>query len=470
MKRPNYITLYKSLTAKETKDFAKFLYAFLSADSIPIKVFEYLNSGDSEERWLQLKEKKELKKIFLLNKTPTKSLSNTFYDLQKYLEDFLVFQKLKSENQLHKRLLLEVFQEKKLEDFEEALLAKALKEVEAKKNKDATDYYHAMRLNEFQFYNSRTPKFEFNTGIEKCMESLDLFFVTAKFKLAAEVYNRQNVVNEQFDISFLEEAETFLKQYNTEKAPAGTLFHLAYLFNKNDSEKDYQVLKTKFFSHIDQLNETTKNILMSYLINYTAREIRKGNSSNTVLRRSFDLHQLGIEKRMFITDGYFPPAKFTNIVELACQLKEFDWATAFIKKWAKYVHKPIQKAVTQVSKAIIEFEKKNYSKVLAIELDFKHRDVFLKMRLKLLVIKTLCETGKDEQKILDHCHNLDVYLNRKKIAQEALTRSGKNFAKIVRKSLHPDAKWEQTTLLQELEHTELIAYKIWLKKRINKLK
>lgn len=467
MKQPKFIKLYQALGKREKNDFAVYLQAMLPTDSIPLKVFHYLMEGDLEHQFSLLIKEKVLNTIYDVKKNLSKSLSNTFSDLQKQLEDFLTFRKLKQNKQLQELLLLEVFQEKKLEQFADSLFGKAIKDLEKKEGKDQKDYLHAMRLHEFHFYNSRTPKLDSNTGIEKCMEYLDLFFVTNKFKLAAEMRNRETFISEQHKVKLLAESETFLQEQEMDKAPASTLFFLAFKFNEKASEETYLALKEKFFLFIDRLTGLDKNILLSYLINYTAREFRK--STPGILSESFDLHKLGVEKKLFLSDGYLSPVKFTNIVELGCKVKQFKWVNAFIKNSQHHLPKPIRASVILVCQAIIQFEKGAYEKVLESLAVFKHKDIFLNIRVKSLIIKSLYELHEGIELILAQCHNFDVYLSRKKIAGESVTKGCKNFNKFLRKLLRPNAKSDKLALLEELKETDPIVYEIWLKLKIKEL-
>ena len=286
MKQPNFITLYKTLTTKETNAFTQYLNAFLPEDSIPLKIFAELTKGDLEEQLDRLRQEENLKPFYQKAGNLSKSFSNTLSDLQKELEDFLTAQKLKSNAHLRSQLLLDVFQEKKLERFADHLFIKDIKAIDKKESKDQNDYLHAFKLFEFHFYNSRTPKLDHNTGIEKCMEYLDLFFITNKFKIAAEMMNRQTFINDKTEaIQFLKNAEAFLKTYSLTEAPTSTLFYLAYLFNCDATISAYHKFKKVLFDHIDLLNKTNQNILLGYMINFTAREIRQGNSA--FLKRVF---------------------------------------------------------------------------------------------------------------------------------------------------------------------------------------
>ena len=87
----------------------------------------------------------------------------------------------------------------------------------------------------------------------------------------------------------------------------------------------------------------------------------------------------------------------------------------------------------------------------------------------MLIIKALYERDEDINVILSQCHNFDVYMSRKKIAHASVVKSCSNFTKFVRKMLHPNAKRDKKKILNELDDMDLIAYKIWLKAKINSL-
>lgn len=468
MKQPKFISLFQALSKREVTALIRYLHAMLPDDSIPLKVFLYLMKGDLEGQLEKLLQEKVLKTIYTSSGTQklSKALSNTFSDLQGHLEEFLCIQKLKKNPYLIEQLLLEALHEKKLEEFVNRAYAKTVNAFAGKVERDQEDYLHGMRLYEFHFYNSLTPKMDKNTGIEECMEYLDLFFVTNKFKLAAEMRNRENFIPGDYNIQGLEEAAIFLEKYQIENAPASTLFYLAYQLNEKDTQAFYQALKEGFYNFIEKLSATNKNILMGYLINYTARAIRRGESD--ILEESFDLHRFGVEQEIFISDGYFPHYKFANIVELGCQLGKFDWLKQFIADWQGHLQKRMQKSVLQICQAIILFEKGDYKAVLE-ELDgFQGKDVFLNIRLRALILRAHYELGDDER-VYKNCNSFETYLRRWEITHKNLRDSCNNFIKMVRKLLQSDSKWEKANLLQKLEETDQIAFKAWLIEKINDL-
>ena len=108
-----------------------------------------------------------------------------------------------------------------------------------------------MRLNHDTFFHTNFSKIKTGTNpLEESMHHLDQFFGLAKLKLAAEMLNRQNVLQESYDIHLLDEVIHHLTQ--VEKS--SSIFIPLIQFLQNPTEQDFEKLKKLFFKSFQQLH------------------------------------------------------------------------------------------------------------------------------------------------------------------------------------------------------------------------
>ena len=55
------------------------------------------------------------------------------------------------------------------------------------------------------------------------------------------------------------------------------------------------------------------------------------------LREYFSLYKLGVEHDCLVESGYISATTFNNVVYVACELEEYDWAESFIDKHVPFL-------------------------------------------------------------------------------------------------------------------------------------
>ena len=174
--------------------------------------------------------------------------------------------------------------------------------------------------------------------------------------------------------------------------------------DRNPTEQDFEKLKKLFFKSFQQLHSDEQLIVISYLLNYTSAEMKKGNSY--AYTQAFELFKFGIKHQIFIgEDGYLSPTKFTNIVVVGCRIKKFDWVENFIKKSTSYLNPKHNENTVLVAQACLRFEEKKFKQVIAISSTILFKDDYFSLRTRAMVLCSYYELyhKNNQQLIQDYC-------------------------------------------------------------------
>ncbi|MEM8906211.1 MAG: hypothetical protein AAGD05_00065, partial [Bacteroidota bacterium] len=302
-------------------------------------------------------------------------------------------------------------------------------------------------------------------GMLDAMNQLDLFYGIAKLRYACELINRQNVLQEPAaTIALLHEVQTIpgIQKH--------ILFQLyqALLHNlQSSSESDYQQLKPLILQHLDEVEQRDQLILMLLLINCLSRFIKAG--AGKYLQETLHLYKYGIHRQLFIVDRYFEKESFINIVDTACKLKEFDWASAFIEEWKAWLESSVQNEIVLLAEALLCFGQSDFGGVIERLRDSRGINAHQEIRLRLLLISSYYEVDpqKYDQVILSHCKSFNQYVQRNQTI-EALTKTATvNYTNLVQKLTK--GKRTKSQLLAEIQQKQAYYFKQWLLRKVNAL-
>jgi hypothetical protein len=180
------------------------------------------------------------------------------------------------------------------------------------------------------------------------------------------------------------------------------------------------------------------------------------------------LNKFGIANQVFTSNGAISTTQFSNIVNAACKVKDFDWAIAFIVSQSRYLPKEVSEEIVILSNAIILFEKKDFEKTLQSLEDISFKDIRHAIRSKSLVLRSYYEVKKDENQILDFCIAFETFLRRNRKPKREAIEATLNFIHFVKVLVRK--KTEKELILNSLENTKPIYFKPWLLEKLSKYK
>ena len=468
MVRNKFYLVFKDLDRKTQKHFQKYLLANHSGKQTAIKIYSFLLLKQKNEA-LEFKSTEELFRLIFGSNEPYnyRKLADSLSDLYLIFEDFLIWDELTNGVLPDKDfILLEIFKKKHFEDLYQKKINQIEKRQASNKTVDIWNFFSRMKLNHYQYFYSDDAKFSKKENkISEAMDCLDLFFTAAKLRYSCELRSRENILQENHEIEFLDQVISLCQSKEKFDAEYFKIYSYTLKLINDQEHEDYLKLKQLFFKNIQIFQPKELMSILSYLINFSAMAIKKGNSE--FINEAFQLYELGLEKWVFIENNYMPHTRFNNIINIACNLKKFDWANRFIERWQFYLEKKIRKSAIEIGNSRLYFEQGKHDLVIDKLSNVEFSNPFYSVRAKLLLIRSHCELRTEPRVILYMCNAFENYIRRSQRINPETKKGFINFAKAVKKIV--TGKQKKETIRHYVESLEQVAYKDWLVQKIRRI-
>ena len=460
MRESKFLKLFNALTIEEQNDFEKFLSTLYASHQKVNTLFQYIKAHHNKEDNALEKNVVALQ-VFNFKKPTTrqrKNIDNYLSILSSYLEEFLILEKHKKKELWSGIQLLEIYKNRKLDDLYFAKIETLKKQINKEKNPNLWAHLDLMRIHHDTFFHTNFSKIKTGTNpLEESMYHLDQFFGLAKLKLAAEMLNRQNVLQKSYDIHLLDETI----QYLTQVEKSSSIFIPLIQFLQNPTERDFITLKKRFFKSYKDLSSDEQLIVISYLLNFTSSEMKQGNIQ--AYSQAFELFQFGIKHQIFIgEDGYISPIQFINISAVGCQVNQLKWVKQFIKNSSNYINPEFRDNTILMAKACLQFEEKNFEGVISTSSIIEFKDDYFSLRTRAMVLCSYFELyyQTDKPLILDYCKAYANFISRNTTINPATLEGCFALIKFVRLMLRKKVNYEK--LIKEVRQSPYMFFKPWI--------
>ena len=223
-------TLFQSLSFAEIRDLSKKINQLSSTDKVWIKVkklFYFLKNTS----WTTLYPDEVFRKIYPPNEQENHRISDVYGRLKKVIEDFLVAEEIKSNEQQYSYLLLQSLYKRNIKKLGQEKIQKSLKDFKTFENK----------------FNLEIQKIQFETHL------LNFNFISENNRVLSEKQKKHLVVN-------LSTSTTLLNVYLIATALRHACLILSYqqLNDSSGSEEQLNESSDNFLNN-QQLNESSDN-------------------------------------------------------------------------------------------------------------------------------------------------------------------------------------------------------------------
>ncbi len=467
MHNNDLLILLSKFSKKEMKEFDVFMKRRSSPTSAANKLLTFIRKQHPVFESTKCTVEKAHAFVFKKKTFKRTDILNAISDIRKELKKYLVYNHHEGFSYEHGFILLQLYKKYKLDKLFDKQLDAMRRELQQSSQKDMWSSLKEMQLAHEHYYHMSTKRRTERSELRKAMEQLDLFYAAAKLKYSSEWYNGFQILDEEEpDISFLVEIE----KADWEKT---SLYHYCYKIAlkmiRTREESLYRLLKGMFIDLVDQIKQEDQYVLITYLLNHTSYEIRKGKEAYE--KESFELLQFGFKRQIFSINGKIDPVHFINMVEVSTNLKEFNWATDFIKVWSSNLEPSTREYYVLLCEALIEFRRKNFklcSSILA-KVDLKEPQDELRGRWLKIIVHYEEEKKEDrpENFILNQCTAFEKFVQRNKLIHQKRKNAVKLFTKVLRLVLNVNA--DKAKILGILDSAEDFHYKSWLYQKVEEL-
>lgn len=264
----------------------------------------------------------------------------------------------------------------------------------------------------YYYRNTRTPK---AMPLKRVVEELDMGYIVERLKLVAGAKAHDLVFHVDHSLDdipwLLQKARS---NYGDLPLP-GQLYYHAYLSMKPEQgENHYQLLKSLVFQETHRISPDDTWDLFTYMINFCARSIRKGDQFYHK-----ELHT--IFERLLATGGLLEKGKilpwlYKNIVVTTVRMGKIEWAQTFTDQYESRLTKDHASNAANFCRAMIAFSQEDFpgSRALINKVLSDYKDNYYGIDSRILYWKCNVELG--ESLFLDsQLHAFIKYFQRSKL-------------------------------------------------------
>ncbi len=464
--------ILRTFTTGELRRFGEFLNSpIFNKNNRLIKLFSLIKQG--RPTFEEISKQKLYKEVFPERKNYKDSdLRALISDLVKQARKFLIFLESEESEMDQQYYLLEALMKRNLNLMFQQSLETAHKYQNAQQKRGIGYYYQQYRLDEISFrYTTVVDNRKVKATLQSAAEHLDKYYLANKLSYSVYMISRQKVLNVPHESWYLDELMAFVDGHPFEDIPA---IHLKYLLVralrdlKNHSY--YNELKTYLIANASSFPDYELKQIYQLIINYGMWRVNDGEKQYA--QENFEWYKQMLEKGMlFVGKGRLTktisPHHYKNLVKIALDIKEYNWAYQFIYDYKKLVAAKHRENVFNYNIAHYYFARKEFTKAwdyLRI-LNFSDSifiDFYYHIYFKTLQIQTTFELEETEQ-LIASLHSFESYLRRNRSIGNNFQTAYLNFVHIVRK-LHNKqlGKRIRTDLIKEIQERKPLVETNWL--------
>ena len=325
---------------------------------------------------------------------------NLIFDLSKLAEKFIGignYESKKFEQDIN--LLEELNDRNLLQSYQKNL--KILKDEAGKSEFSLNNFYYKY------FAEVKEQNFLFHRGSSKddnfCNPEKMNEFLTANFLINffAKNYNfihQSKFYNIQLNTAITDSVIEFFEKSSLVKNELVLIYYLTLKIVKDTEDVDSflklkELLKNNFekFSHKEKFN------LHMALVNFCNFKMMKGDTR--FVNELFDIYRVMIEYGFYNTGSYkyINPSMYANIVSIAGNLKQFEWAEKFIIDFSHKLHDNNKELYFCLANAALNIKKGNFNEALDFLSKCKSVEAIEKITIKRFQIMIYYESGYFEE-------------------------------------------------------------------------
>lgn len=476
MENSNVVSLLKTFSKKEIKEFDKFLRSpyFTEGKNIRHKILydHFINLKVFYPEFINEQFERELlfKKLYPGKKYSDVTLRKLNSDLCKLAEKFLMQLELEKDNFKQREYLLVNLSSRKLDN---AFLKKSEECYRFLEGDKLNLYYHYNRqlidilVNDFAVYR-QLPSLH---SLQNETDNFLLYFLSRVLELYRGIEINNRIFGTKVSSYLMKEVLEFVNENPAfvNRCPLIIIHYYELLVISGNRESDYIMLKSLKNTYADKLDFFGKHNVYNTLESYCTKMIREGRNEyrRELLENDIEMYEKGI----YDSSEYINFANFLQKVRNASRLSEFVWAERFISVYSQMLE-PVHKAFAiGYARSEISYGKGDYNKALEhvsrISTDFS----IGKQWIKNMMIKVYYDTSSYENaySLIDSARH---FITKYKKLPDRRKTSYLDFLKyasnLIDLKINPDGP-KLYTLKQKLGRNEYFIEKEWLLEKIAEL-
>ncbi|MCB9283200.1 MAG: hypothetical protein H6563_03930 [Lewinellaceae bacterium] len=468
MRQSKLLDLLRTLSTRQISRLEEYLASpFFNKNEDLLAFFRFLKNYAPDFAHADLEKSHLLKKGMAGKRTDAKRLAYWMSDLLKLTENFLTAEVLLDDDQLTNRTLLEIYYDRGLYKHYKAVLEKAERQLAEYPYRNTEFYHLQFQLKQLQYAHSDQSQRTFNPDLQEAANTLDVYYLVEKLRLACAMVNLVQLLNVDYDLSWTEEVLNALEKSPDLQTPAIRVYLAMYQMLKHpEAPANYSKAKEALWAHSGQFDKTELAILSGALFNFCSRRINRYNDP-FFWKEYLEVGKFLLQKELILDDGRLSPWLYKNLVTAGLQLEDLEWTADFIQSYKDRLPESYQEPLYEYNLAHYYYHLQRYDEAQHTLLQVEFRDVFLALSTRSLLVKIFYETDQIEL-LFSHLEAFRVYMLRNKLLPASNRKQVQQFIDFTRKLARIDKP--EAEKLPELEaklpDASEVLHREWLLEKI----
>jgi len=357
------------------------------------------------------------------------------YRALKLLERFLEEEQYRTQDWQRKLNLLNIIAVNDLDMIRSVVLAEIETLSREKPLRDSAYFYEEFlyQTEADKMFLSRS-KIQDDQSLQKKVDQLDLFYLSAKLRDSCEMMNRKRIVAASYEFhlldSLMKAIEADMDQYA--QYPAIILYYrIMLMLNDPENPGHFFQLKDEVHQNIHLFAQDEQRSLYGYLQNYCIRRVNSGRTE--FYAELLDIYRYMMGIGLMDEQNKNLQWDLKNMVSIALRLGEHDWTYRTIQSLKPFLPEETRENAYTYNLANYYYETQDYKRATRLLQSVEFSEVYYNLDSKVMLLKIYFEQ-EEEEVFYAHANALTAYLTRNKLISKDTATIYGNMTKFARKA------------------------------------
>lgn len=335
-------------------------------------------------------------------------------DLFKLIKEFLIQEVLLQEPELRRYLYFSALEQQRSEKLIRGIERNWEDMLSTTKTDDALQYLylHLLEIKKHGLLNFEQRRNK-RSNVEQISSSLDIYFIISKLKDAVNTKSRNLNEKQEYSLHLADEIVTLLDEQKVylEEPLVTTYYYIYKMLTVEGAEEFYFRFKRIILGQDLDLSVPPSYEFIPPALNFCVVKISKGHRE--FLQEYLDVYKFALAHNVAFENDSLDPGAFKNTVQIALQLKEFEWAESYIRIYRDKLPDSDRVNTVNYNLAMVYFYQKKFSEAQDHLREVDYKDIILNLNTKMMLLAIYYEIGQDM--VLESFFDSTIaYLNRHK--------------------------------------------------------
>ncbi len=392
-------------------------------------------------------------------------LRNTCHQMQQLLQKFLVMERIDLKKIQEQTVLLEIFQERELDDLFQQQLRKMKTSQERQPLRDYQYYQQKFILLDREDSYTVSQLRSHPTHFQEADQALEYNFILRKLRQACNLLSLQNLHAIEYDFGLLHPVLEHMETKKLNQVPVLDLYYNCY-FSLAQPEEDLYFFRFRDLLAVQEkfISVTETGELYLRLLNQYIRRINQGQ--NHYLEAVFDLYQSGIERGYLMEGQYLSRFIYRNAVFSGLKLEKYAEVFKFIHAYKNKLDKDYRDSTFYFCLTRYHYAVGDLDTAVDLLKHYDYKDLLSNLVAKSLLAKIYYE--RQELSVLEYfLISFTAFIKRKK-GLGYHRNSLLNFISILKKmiQLREYDSERKEKLIEKIKTTNPLTERTWLLEKL----